>query len=43
VYFQRGLPNSNGGSVLIGNTHYGTMTEGGLTAAPIAGPATGGI
>lgn len=32
VYFQRGLPNTNGGSVLIGTTHYGTA-DGGLVAA----------
>jgi outer membrane protein assembly factor BamB len=32
VYFERGLPNSNGGSLVVGNTHYGT-TDGGLVAA----------
>src|SRR5271157_146216 len=32
VYLQRGLPNSNGGSVVVGATHYGTSGEG-LVAA----------
>src|ERR1019366_3493975 len=32
VYFERGLPNSSGGSVLVGATHYGTTAEG-LVAA----------
>jgi outer membrane protein assembly factor BamB len=32
VYLQRGLPNSNGGSVLVGATQYGTL-DGGLVAA----------
>jgi hypothetical protein len=32
VYLQRGLPNSNGGSVVVGAIHYGTTGEG-LVAA----------
>jgi hypothetical protein len=32
VYLQRGLPNSNGGSVVVGAIHYGTTAEG-LVAA----------
>ena len=32
VYLQRGLPNSIGGSVVVGATHYGTAAEG-LVAA----------
>jgi outer membrane protein assembly factor BamB len=32
VYFERGLPNSIGGSVVVGATHYGTSAEG-LVAA----------
>ena len=32
VYFERGLPNSVGGSVVVGATHYGTSAEG-LVAA----------
>ena len=32
VYLERGLPNSSGGSVVVGATHYGTSAEG-LVAA----------
>jgi outer membrane protein assembly factor BamB len=32
VYLERGLPNGNGGSVVVGATHYGTI-DGGLVAA----------
>ena len=37
VYLERGLPNSIGGSVVIGATHYGTGDEG--LVQPIGPPA----
>ena len=48
VYLQRGLPNSGGGSVVVGATHYGTSAEGLVAADWATGkvmwtePSTGG-
>jgi len=39
VYLQRGLPNSIGGSVVVGATHYGTTDDGLIAADWVSGKA----